>query len=178
MGDIHPGGSPHYLFDPRQAVAVARGVAGRMADLDGAGEAAYRAGLDRFVARIEAARAEWERRLAPLRGAPVLGYHKSWVYLADWLGLRVIEHLEPKPGIPPNPSHVARVLALGRRHGVRAILQEAFYPDATGRLIAEKIPAALVRLPGGAAFDRGQSYVQHVDEIVARLAKASPKGGG
>src|SRR5690606_5165489 len=99
MGDIHPGGNPHYLYDPRAAAACAKGIAERMARLDPENARAYRAGLERFEGKLAERRAQWEKRLARFRGAPVITYHRSFAYLTDWLGLDVVATIEPKPGI-------------------------------------------------------------------------------
>jgi zinc/manganese transport system substrate-binding protein len=169
QGDIHPGGSPHFLYDPRAAASIARGLAARMGELDPPNKVAYEASAASFATRLDAARRAWEARLAPARGAPIIGYHKTWTYLADWLGLRQVELLEPKPGVPPNPAHVARVVVTGRKEGVRIILEEAFYPDSTTKLVAEKIGAKVVTMPGGADFEAGQSYFEHLDAALKRL---------
>lgn len=172
MGDIHPGGNPHYLHDPRAARACARAIADKMAVLDADNARAYRASLERFERRLAARRAEWEKRLARFRGAPVITYHRSWVYLTDWLGLEVVETLEPKPGIAPSPSHVLKVIQLGRSRKVKAVLQEAYYPSKTGTLVAKKLGGTLVSLPAGADFRAGQSYIDRMEELITRLERA------
>lgn len=172
QGDIHPGGNPHYLYDPRAAAEVARAIAARMAELDPKNAAAYTKRLEAFLATLEAKRSEWEKRLASVRGAPVVAYHQSLSYLADWLGLKVIAALEPKPGIPPSPAHLARVLSAARKAQVRFIVQEEYYPNATSKQIAQRIPAPLVELPGGTDFRDGQTYLQHLDVIGTRIEKA------
>jgi zinc/manganese transport system substrate-binding protein len=169
QGDIHPGGNPHYLYDPRVAVRVAAGIGKRLAELDPQTAAEYTRGADAFRARIDQARAGWERRLAAARGLPVITYHRSWVYFADWLGLDQVGTLEPKPGIPPSPAHVARLLGLARSRGVKLVILEDYYPDDTARLVAAKLGARLVRVPGGAA--RGQSYVDVAEARVAAVEK-------
>jgi zinc/manganese transport system substrate-binding protein len=168
-GDVHPGGNPHYLYDPRAAVPVARGIAARMAQLDPKNAQAYQANLARFTQELEAARKGWEQRLAGLKGTPVVAFHKSLPYLADWVGFDTVAFLEPKPGIPPNPSHVAEVLGIARSRKARMLVQEEYYPTNTSRLVAEKIPAPLVVLPGGTDFRGGQTYVQRIEELVKRL---------
>jgi zinc/manganese transport system substrate-binding protein len=179
MGDIHPAGNPHYLTDPRAAVAVASGIVGRLVELDPAHAAAYQRQLAAFVQRLELARKRWEAALAPQRGTPIIEYHKTLSYLASWLGLQVVGAVEPKPGLPPNPSHVAQLLARARIQKVRAIVQEEYYPDATSRLLADKIPAALIRIPGGANFQAGQDYLHYLDEVIRRIAAGlSAKGRG
>jgi zinc/manganese transport system substrate-binding protein len=170
QGDVHPGGNPHYLRDPRAAAAVAAGIAARLAELDPARRAHYQERLAAFQVRLDAARAAVERRLAGLRGAPILTYHGSWVYLADWLGLEVVGTLEPKPGVPPSPAHVARMLTLARERGVKLLLQEAYYPLATSRVVATRIPAALVALPGGTDFHGGQRYPELIEAMGTAIA--------
>lgn len=172
LGDVHPGGNPHYLYDPRQAVAVARGITERLAQLDAKNAATYRANFAKFSDELEKARVGWEKRLTGLKGAPVIAYHRTTTYLADWLGFEPIAFLEPKPGIPPNPSHVASVLAQGRQRKARMLLIETYYPDTTAKLVASKIPAPLVMVHGGTDFRGGETYVQHIEELVGRMEKA------
>jgi zinc/manganese transport system substrate-binding protein len=178
QGDVHPGGNPHYLHDPRMAVAVARGIQGRMAQLDPKNAATYQANLEKFVAEVEAARAGWEKRLAAMKGVPLISYHNTTAYLQDWLGFKTIGYLEPKPGIPPNPSHVAQMLMQGRQQKARFVVQEEYYPDSTSKLVSSKIPAALVIFPSGAKFREDETYVQRMERLVERLEKALAAKGG
>jgi zinc/manganese transport system substrate-binding protein len=178
MGDVHPGGNPHYLYDPRQAILVAKGISERLTQLDPKNAADYRANLAKFTEELEKARADWEKRLAALRGAPVIAYHRTTAYLADWLGFDTIAFLEPKPGIPPNPAHVAGVLAQGRQRKARIVLVESYYPETTAKLVASKIPAPVVILHGGTDFRSGETYIQHINETVTRLEKALAGQGG
>jgi zinc/manganese transport system substrate-binding protein len=110
--------------------------------------------------------------MRPFRGAPIVQYHRTLTYLVDWLGLEEAGYLEPKPGIPPNPQHVARLLANARARKVRAVVLEEHYPESMGRLMAEKIPAAFLEIPGGASFQAGQSYTAYLEAMVGRLADA------
>ncbi|WNG38311.1 zinc ABC transporter substrate-binding protein [Archangium violaceum] len=169
QGDIHAGGNPHFLYDPRAGLAVARGIADRMIALDGKNADAYRANLAKFTAELEKSIPVWQQRLAGLKGAPLIAYHRTTAYLADWLGFDAITYLEPKPGIPPNPAHVAQVLGLARQKKARMILQEEYYPSTTSKLVAGKVPAPLVIIPGGADFRAGQTYIQRIEELVTRL---------
>lgn len=172
LGDVHPGGNPHYLYDPRQGLLVARGITERLAQLDPKNAADYRANLAKFSDEIEKARAGWEKRLTGMKGAPVIAYHRTTTYLSDWLGFEPFAFLEPKPGIPPNPSHVASVLAQGRQRKARMLLIESYYPDTTAKLVASKIPAPLVTVHGGTDFRAGETYIQHIEELVGRMEKA------
>lgn len=169
MGDIHPGGNPHYLYDPRRAARVAEGVAKRLAALDPKNAGSYTANAKTFTNTLGKWQKHWEAELGFLRGRKLIGYHKSLSYLADWLGFEVIVHLEPRPGIAPNPGHVARVIELGKQRQVRLLIQESFYPANTSELVAKKMGAKLAVIPGGANFRGGESYIGFVNEVATRL---------
>jgi zinc/manganese transport system substrate-binding protein len=173
QGDIHPQGNPHYLLDPRRAEKVAVGIGKRLAELDPGGHDVYLANTKTFVARLRVQRRAWEKQLAGLRGKPIIEYHRSLVYLADWVGFDVVADLEPKPGIPPNPRHVAQVVKLGRERRVSTVLQESWYPTTTSKVAATKVGARLVVIPGMTNFPAGQSYAAFLNGIVKRL-KAVP----
>ncbi len=178
QGDIHPSGNPHYFTDPRALAAVAAGIAARFGELDPTHAPAFKQNLDALVRRLMELRQRWEKRLAAFRGAPVVSYHKTFTYLADWLGLTEVGFLEPKPGIPPNPTAVARLLGLARARKVRLLLQESFYPEGTARLVADKIPATLLRVPGAASFETGEGCVDRLDKLVAAIEHALTGGTG
>lgn len=169
QGDIHPGGNPHYLRDPRAAAACARAIGDRLAQIAPDRAETFRRNTQAFLSSLEEARKRWEARLLWARGTPVVGYHKSWRYLVDWLGFEEVEYLEPKPGIPPSPVHVGRVLGIARQRGVKLVLQEDYYPDDTSRLVAQKVPAALVRLPGAPNVRGGETYIAWMERIVSAL---------
>jgi zinc/manganese transport system substrate-binding protein len=170
-GDIHPGGNPHYLYDPRQIEHVAIGVASRLSELDPDHAGDYKKQLKSFLKKLHKLRHALQERTEAHRGAGVVAYHKSWVYLTDWLGLEQVAFLEPKPGIPPNPAHVAKVLATARKRGAKLVIQESYYPSSTAKLVAEKIGAKLVVLPGGVDFEGGETVLEHIAEMTERLLK-------
>jgi zinc/manganese transport system substrate-binding protein len=130
----------------------------------------YLQNTKRFVADLRQKRAVWEQKLAGLRGKPIIGYHKSLSYIADWLGLDVVDYLEPKPGIPPNPRHVAQVVELAKSRKARCLLQEQWYPSGTARLAAENIGVPLLVIPGMTNFPAGQSYGDFLATVVDKLA--------
>jgi len=178
MGDIHPGGNPHYLVDPDNGIRVVRGVAERLARLDPAGSATYRRNAAALAAAIAKAKQRWAARLKPYRGTPVVTYHRSWIYFTEAMGLQIVAELEPKPGIPPSASHVLRVIQTMRAQKVPVLLQEDYYPDRTARLVAQKTGARLLVLPGGTDLRRGETYLQRLEILVTRLVEALKGGRG
>ena len=172
MGDIHSSGSPHYLVDPRAAKICARAIAERLAEIDSDHGDAYRQNYAAFAERLDERRKSWEKRMAPFRGTAIVAYHKSWSYLSNWLDLRMVEHLEPKPGISPSPSHVVRVIRVARSEKVRLLIQESYFPTKTGELVASKIGARVLALPAGTDVRGGQTYIEHMEDIVSQLERA------
>ncbi len=147
MGDIHPLGNPHYWIPPENARGIARLLAKRLADLDAAGSSAYAAGLAAFEGRLDAKKKEWDKAAAPLKGVGIVSHHKSWSYVAEWLGLREVGYIEPKPGIPPTANHTAQLITLMRSSNVKLVIVESFYPTSLARFVAENGHARLVGLP-------------------------------
>lgn len=170
MGDIHPGGNPHYTLDPRNSVKVARGIAERLSALDPEKASAYAARLKAFETALNAKLEQWGAALAPFKGTDVVTYHKSWVYFVDWAGFDQVAFVEPKPGLPPSVGHVAKVLGVIKKNKVPLILQEQWYPASSSEQLARLSGATLLRVPG--QTPEGKTYVQHVDEIVQRVVKA------
>ncbi|TMB08450.1 MAG: zinc ABC transporter substrate-binding protein, partial [Deltaproteobacteria bacterium] len=147
MGDIHPQGNPHYWLPPSNAKIIAREIAQRLSQIDPSGAAAYQKNLAGFNDRVDAAVKKWQPMTAKMRGVKVVTYHKSWTYLSQWLGLQEIGYLEPKPGIPPDPDHLFRLIQAMRAEHVQLVLAEDFYNLNTARLVAAKGGAKLLDLP-------------------------------
>ncbi len=172
MGDVHPLGNPHFMLDPRRVERVAVGVGKRLAELDPEGRSTYLEATKRFVAELRATTAALGGSIQRLEGMKIVSYHRSLSYLADWLGMVVVAELEPRPGIPPSPSHVAQVIELARAQGVRVIAQESWFPTNASNVVASKVGAHLARLSGMPDFAAGQSYAAFLREIVAQLRGA------
>jgi zinc/manganese transport system substrate-binding protein len=147
MGDIHPQGNPHYWLPPANAKIIAREIAERLQQLDPDGRAEYEKNLAAFNKRVDAKTREWAPMTVKLKGVKVATYHKSWTYVSHWLGLQEVGYVEPKPGIPPDPQHLARLIAVMKQEGARLLLVENFYNKSVATLVAEKAGAKLLTLP-------------------------------
>src|SRR6266403_1039940 len=147
MGDIHPQGNPHYWLPPGNARIIAREIALRLAQLDPDGKAEYEKNLSAFEAKVDAKSKDWTALAAKLKGVKVATYHKSWSYVSQWLGLEEIGYVEPKPGIPPDPQHLSRLIAVMKQDGVQMLLVEDFYNKSVASLVAQKAGAKMLVLP-------------------------------
>lgn len=177
MGDIHPGGNPHFLLDPRAARQIVAALATRMGKLDPEKADRYRANAADFDRRLAAFAEAQRARFAALPAARrrVVAYHASLIYLFDWLDLDEAETVEPRPGIAPTPAHVARVLSLMKKDGIRVVVQEAYYPKKTSETLARLAGGQVVVLPGGTPD--GTAYLAHLEGIADALyaALAAPE---
>lgn len=172
QGDVHAAGNPHLHLDPRNVLKVGEALAGRMAELDAANAAVYQAGYKNFAGKWQAAMARWEKEAAPLRGVPVLVHHASFLYLANWLGLKEVGTLEPKPGIEPTSGHLSGLLARQQTLPAKMVLRTAYNPDGPSQWIAGKTGLPAVLLPytvGGTA--EAKDLFGLFDDTVQRLLK-------
>lgn len=146
-GDVHPGGNPHLQTDPRNILKVAEALSTRLSRIDPAGASAYAANLARFTARWQTAMTRWVQAAAPLRGVPVWVQHRSFAYLADWLGLKELGALEPKPGVEPGSVHLAGLLARQKETPARMILRAAYSRPTASEWLGERAGIPVVVLP-------------------------------
>ncbi len=113
-GDVHASGNPHFMSDPANGKIVAKHIASAFCQLDPKSCDVFKANLISFENRLDAKLSEWRKLLAPHKGKEVVTYHNYWIYFAKAFDLKMDLYLEPKPGIPPTPAHLAG--ASGRSH--------------------------------------------------------------
>lgn len=173
-GDIHAMGNPHLHLDPRNIALVAAGLAKRLAQIDSVNAAHYQARHDDFSRRWTQAMRRWEQQGAPLKGLAIVTQHKSWSYLNNWLGLRDIATLEPKPGVPPSSAYLSQVLAQLRQRPAKMIIRAAYQDARPSRWLSERANIPAVELPytvGGS--DQARDLFGLFDDTLARLLKAA-----
>ena len=172
MGDIHPQGNPHYWIPPANAKIIAREIADRLGQLDGEGRATFEKNLAAFNAKVDVKQAEWKPWIDKARGTRVATYHKSWSYVSQWLGLTEVGYVEPKPGIPPDPSHLVRLISAMKAAGAKQLLVEDFYNKNTAAIVAEKSGAVLLDLPSDVgATDKIKSWFDLAGTVAKRIAE-------
>lgn len=173
MGDIHPLGNPHYWLPPQNAKIIAREIAQRLAQIDPGGATAYQKNLAAFNDKVDAAVKKWQPMIGKMGGTKIVTYHKSWTYVSQWLGMEEVGYLEPKPGIPPDPDHLFRLIQVMRSDKVRLLLVEDFYNLNTARLVAEKGGAKLLDLPTDVgAKPEIKDWFTLVEAILKQLSSA------
>jgi zinc/manganese transport system substrate-binding protein len=170
QGDVHPDGNPHIHLDPRNVALVAAALGERMAGLDAADAALFRSRTRAFLDRWKEAEARWQKEGAPLKGVGVVVYHKNLSYLLNWLGMREVGALEPKPGLPPSTAHLNGLLEQLKRTPAKAVVRGAYNEPRAAEWLADRTKILSITVPytvGGT--DAAQDLFGLYDDTLARL---------
>ncbi|MBA5638776.1 zinc ABC transporter substrate-binding protein [Duganella sp. LX20W] len=173
-GDVHAAGNPHIQQNPHNIALVAVALAKRLAELDPANAAYYQSRQKDFAARWDAAMLKWEKQAAPLKGVAVVEHHKNMEYLMNWLGLRQVGTLEPKPGVEPSAAHLSGLLGQLQHQPARMVLRAAYQDGRASQWLSEhaKIPAVVLPFTVG-GDDRAKDLFGLFDDTVQRLMDAN-----
>jgi zinc/manganese transport system substrate-binding protein len=174
LGDVHAAGNPHLHLDPHNIARIAAALGDRMAQLDPGDAAYYRERTRAFLERWRQATARWEKQAAPLKGMTLVVHHKSLSYVINWLGMREVGSLEPKPGLPPTATHLSELLAKLSRDPARAVVRSAYDDPRPADWLSERAKIPALTLPytvGG--NDRAKDLFGLFDDTLARLLTVS-----
>jgi ABC-type Zn uptake system ZnuABC Zn-binding protein ZnuA len=173
QGDVHPLGNPHYWLDPENGMRIARLFRDRFSQLDPAGAATYARNTAAFETKLNAAARSWAPLLAQIKGKPVVAWHTSWRYFAEYTGMNIVGFMEPKPGVPPSPQHLAGLVQTMKRTGAKVIIMEPFYDRKTADRIAGFTGAKVLILPPSVGGQRAlNDYISVLDYDIKQLAAA------
>ena len=176
QGDVHAAGNPHIQTDPRNIAQVATALGTRLQQVDPAHASQYAKAQADFAQKWQQAIARWTAQAAPLKGAPVVSQHKAFVYLYDWLGLKEVAVLEPKPGVEPTASHLQEVLSALKGTPARMVLYSAYQDPRPSEWLSKNAGIPAVKLPftvGGS--DGAKDLFGLFDDTLTRLLSAGAK---
>lgn len=171
-GDVHAAGNPHIQTDARNFLPVAEALSKRLIQLDPANTAFYQQQLATFSQQWHTAIAKWEKQAAPLKGVSIVVQHKGFPYLNDWLGLKEVAELEPKPGMEPSAAYLGSVLSDLQQHPARMVIRAAYQNGRPSEWIAERahIPAVIVPFSVGGTPQATDLFTMFDDTIQRLLA--------
>jgi zinc/manganese transport system substrate-binding protein len=173
MGDVHTQGNPHYWLDPANGRRIAQAIRDRLTQLSPADKAVFAQRYDDFDKRLAAAEARWDATMAPFKGRKLVTYHRSWPNFMERFGLVVMGYVEPKPGIPPSPSHTLELVTDMKAQGVKIIVREPYFDDKTPKAIAAQVGGTVVELAPSVGGETGvTSYIALFDHDVNLLSAA------
>src|SRR6185503_10658079 len=174
MGDVHPSGNPHYWLEPDNGRRIAQAIRDKLSELSPADRAYFAQRYSDFNGRLAEAEKRWTAAMAPYKDAKIVTYHRSWPNFMERFGLDVIGYVEPKPGVPPSPTHTLELIAEMKRQGAKLIVMESYFDAKTPQKIASEVGGKVVTLApsvGGekAATDYVQLFEYNVNTLAAAL---------
>ena len=173
MGDVHPAGNPHYWLDPGNGRKIAAAIRDKFSELSPADKAYFAQRYSDFDKRLADAEKKWDATMAPYKGTKIVTYHRSWPNFVERFGLDVIGYVEPKPGIPPSPSHTLELIDEMKRQNVKVILVEPYFDLKTPQSIANQVGGkVLVLAPSVGGTKEATDYITLFDYNVNTLAAA------
>ena len=179
MGDVHPLGNPHYCLDPENGRIIAREVAGKLSQFRPGDRAYFEQRLADFSKRLTEAETRWYADMAPYKGIKVVTYHRSFPNFADRFGLDIVGYVEPRPGIPPSPSHTLELIQEMKRLNIKLVLVEPYFdlktPEAIGRATGARV---LVMPPSVGGVKEATDYLALFDFNIKLLVNAIKAAGG
>jgi zinc/manganese transport system substrate-binding protein len=178
MGDVHPQGNPHYWLDPENGRRIAQAIAKKLTSMQPADASYFVSRLADFERRLTEAEKRWDSAMAPYRGTKIVTYHSSWPNFAEHFGLNVVGFVEPRPGIPPSPSHTLELTSMMKQQTIRLILVEPYFdtktPDAIARNTGAKV---LVMSPSVGGEKEITDYFKLFDYDINLFATAMKQPG-
>ncbi len=173
MGDVHPLGNPHYWLDPENGRRIARGIQMKLAEMRPQDAPYFEQRFQDFSRRLTAAEKTWDEEMQPFHGRKVVSYHKSWPNFVKYFQLDVVGYIEPRPGIPPTPSHTIELIRMMRRDNVKLVMVEPYFDMKTPNSLGSQTGAqVIVLLPSVGGEKEVTDYFKLFDYDIALLMKA------
>ncbi len=173
LGDVHPLGNPHLWLDPNNGRRIAKGIAGKLSEMDSGDQAYFQQRLADFEKRLADADKRWLAEMAPYRGRKIVTYHNSWPNFAKHFGLDVVGYVEPRPGIPPTPSHTLDLIQMMKRENVKILIMEPYFDSRTPNSIGAATGAKVLVLTPSVGGEKGtEDYFKLFDYDIGLLTQA------
>ncbi|MGR5175007.1 metal ABC transporter solute-binding protein, Zn/Mn family [Vibrio mediterranei] len=174
MGDIHAHGNPHVQFAAHDLINLSRTVTGRLKTIDPNNAQTYQLNGMKFRAHWRKKLVEWSEKAAPLKGKKVVGYHATYRYLYNWLGVTQIADLEPKPGVSPTTSHLQSLTRLDDK-SFDAIIYSSHQDQRPANWLQKRTNKPLVQLP--LTVSKGERLDELYDRVIDELLELLVKTG-
>jgi ABC-type Zn uptake system ZnuABC Zn-binding protein ZnuA len=172
-GDVHPLGNPHYWLDPANGQRIAKGIADKLSEMRPADASYFEQRYQTFTKRLQEEDQKWVAEMKPYAGRKVVTYHRSWPNFAKHFDLDVVGYVEPRPGIPPSPSHTLELIQMMKRENIKVIMVEPYFDLKTPKAIARDTGAqVVVMMPSVGGEKEITDYFKLFDYDIALLKKA------
>ena len=172
-GDIHIYGNPHYWLDPLNGKIIARNIANGLERVDPSNKSMYEANLATFNKTIDDKMKDWQAKMAPFKGTKIIAYHNEWVYFEKRFGLEIVDFMEPKPGIPPTPSQLVKVINEIKSNNIKVIISSPYFSTSSSDVVAKQTGVKVLTMATSTgAFPSVKNYFDVFDYDIAQLTAA------
>ena len=172
MGDVHPLGNPHYTLDPGMAPAITANILGGLVRVAPQSRPVFERNRTEFLGRLDEAMARWTKLLEPFKGAKIVVDHNMWPYFLTRFGLVQAGTIEERPGIPPTPAHLTRLIGLMKAEQIKVVIMAPWGDQKLAERVAQDAGAKAVTLATGVGAVKGtDTYVDMADYDVKTLAQ-------
>lgn len=173
-GDVHPYGNPHYYLDPLDVKIMVNEIYNALATQDPENAGYYEKNYNDYTKLLDEKISEWKNKMTKAKGKPIVFFHSSWTYFAEQYGIKIAGYVEPKPGIPPTPSHNAEVINLIKKGKVKIIVMENYYSDSAPNQISRITGVKVIKVPVGVfGMEDIDSYFKMMDYIIGQIVNNS-----
>jgi ABC-type Zn uptake system ZnuABC Zn-binding protein ZnuA len=172
LGDVHPNGNPHYWLDPYNAKIMVQEIYNELSLQSPENDSYFKTNLDNYLAKLDKKISEWESKMSKLKQKEIIFFHSAWIYFADRFGIKIAGYVEPKPGIPPTPSHNADIIQLIKKKNIKLIVMDVFYSDNAPNQIASITGVKVLKIPTQVFGQENiKSYIDLIDNIVNKITE-------
>ena len=172
-GDIHIYGNPHYWLDPLNGKVIARNIANGLERVDPSNKSTYESNLQSFLKKIDDKMKGWSSKMSALKGSKIIAYHNEWVYFETRFGLNIVDFMEPKPGIPPSPSQLVKVIKEIKANNIKVIISSPYFTTSSSDVVAKQTGVKVLTLATSVkAFDSINNYFDLFDFNINQLTAA------
>jgi zinc/manganese transport system substrate-binding protein len=163
-GDIHIYGNPHFWLDPINGKVIARNIANGLERVDPSNKAFYETNLLAFNTKIDTKLKEWQTKMAPYKGSKIIAYHNEWVYFETRFGLQIVDFMEPKPGIPPSPTQLLKIIKEIKANSIKVMISSPYFATSSSDMVTQQTGAkGLVLATSVGAFSSVKDYFDLFD---------------
>lgn len=169
-GDIHIYGNPHYWLDPVNGKQIARNICDALEKISPENKNYFEANLKAFNDKIDIKLKEWTTKMSPYNGSKIIAYHNEWCYFEQRFGLKIVDFLEPKPGIPPTPSQLVKIISEVKSNSIKVIISSPYFTTSSSDVIVQQTAAkSIILATSVGAFEGIKDYFGLFDYNIDKL---------
>jgi zinc/manganese transport system substrate-binding protein len=169
-GDIHIYGNPHYWLDPVNGKQIAKNICDALKKISPENKSLFEANLTAFNTKIDSKLKEWTLKMSPYKGSKIIAYHNEWCYFEQRFGLIILDFLEPKPGIPPTPTQLVKIISEVKANNIKVVITSPYFTTSSSDVVSSQTGAKTVVLGTSVgAFDGINDYFDLFEYDVDKL---------